>query len=85
MYSRTSTATGHQQNKQIVYKEKCTTTLNLNGSEIPVVDQYKCLGVIFDKKLPFVPHIQYLKEKCSQTLKLVRVIVHKDWGADQNT
>ena len=27
-------------------------TLNLDGSEIPVVDQYKFLGVIFDKK-PF--------------------------------
>ena len=25
------------------------TTLKLDGSEIPVVDQYKFLGVIFDK------------------------------------
>ena len=49
-------------------------TLNLDGSEIPVVDQYKFLGVIFDKKLSFIPHIQYLKEKCSKTLKLLRVI-----------
>ena len=42
-------------------------TLNLDGSEIPVVDQYKFLGVIVDKKLSYIPHIQYLKEKRSKT------------------
>ena len=58
-------------------------TLNLDGSEIPVVDQYKFLGVIlFYKKLSFIPHIQ---KKCSETLKLLRVIALKDWGADQYT
>ena len=59
-------------------------TLNLDGSEIPVIDQYKFLSVIFDKKLSFIPYIQYLKEKCSKTLKIHRVIAHKDWGADQH-
>ena len=57
-------------------------TLNLDRSKIPVVDQYKVLGIIFDEKLSFIPHIQYLKEKCDKTLKLLRVIVHKDWSAD---
>ena len=52
-------------------------TLKLDGSEIPVVDQYKFLGVIFDKKLSFIPHIQYLKDKCNKTLKLFRIIAHK--------
>ena len=37
-------------------------TLNLDGSEIPVIDQYKFLGIIFDKKLSFILHIQYLRE-----------------------
>ena len=60
-------------------------TLNLDGSEIPGVDQYKFLGVIFDKKLTFIPHMQHLKKKCSKTLKLLCVIAHKDWGADQHT
>ena len=48
-------------------------TLNLDGSEFPFVDQYKFFGIIFDKKLSFIPHIQYLKEKCSKTLKLLCV------------
>ena len=32
-------------------------TLKFDGSEIPVVNQYKFLGIIFDKKLSFIPHI----------------------------
>ena len=60
-------------------------TLNLDRSEIPVIEQYKFLSVIFDKKLSFIPYIQYLKEKCSETLKLLHVIAHKDWGLDQHT
>ena len=44
-------------------------TLKLDWSEIPVVDQYKFLCVIFDKKLSFILHIQYLKDKCNKTLK----------------
>ena len=39
----------------------------------------------FNKKLSFIPHIQYLKEKCSKMLKLLWVIAHKNWGADQHT
>ena len=38
-------------------------TLNLDRSEIPVIDQYKFFGIIFDKKLSFIPHIQYFKKE----------------------
>ena len=53
--------------------------------EIPVVDQYKFLGVIFDRKLSFIPHINYLKAKCHKALQLLRVVAHTDWGADKST
>ena len=32
-------------------------TLTLNGLAIPVVQEHKFLGVIFDNKLSFIPHI----------------------------
>ena len=54
-------------------------TLKLDDSEIPVVSQYKFLGIIFDQKLSFIPHIQYIKDKCNKTLKLLRIIAHTDW------
>ena len=59
--------------------------LKLDGVEIPVVDQYKFLGVIFDRKLSFIPHIKYLKAKCHKALQLLRVVAHTDWGADKST
>ena len=34
--------------------------LYLYGSLIPVVDDFKFLGLIFDRKLSFIPHIKYL-------------------------
>ena len=59
--------------------------LKLDGVEIPVVDQYKFLGVIFDRKLSFILHINYLKAKCHKALQLLRVVAHTDWGADKST
>jgi hypothetical protein len=38
--------------------------LYISGSKIPVVDEAKFLGIIFDKKLSFIPHIKHLKNKC---------------------
>ena len=59
--------------------------LTLNGTLIPVVEQTKFLGVIFDNKLTFRPHIRYLKEKCVNALSLLRVVAHTSWGAGQQT
>ena len=61
------------------------STLKLDDLEIPVVSQYKFLGIIFDQKLSFIPHIQYIKDKCNKTLKLFRIIAHTDWGGDFQT
>ena len=59
--------------------------LTLNGTLIPVVEQTKFLGVIFNNKLTFLPDIRYLKEKCVKSLNLLRVVAHTSWGADQHT
>jgi len=57
--------------------------LLLNGSPIPVVEEVKFLGIIFDKKLSFLPHLRYLIVK--KALNLLRVVAHTSWGADQQT
>ena len=59
--------------------------LTLDGTALPVTNQAKFLGVIFDKKLSFKPHIQYLKEKCLKSINLMKVIAHTDWSADRDT
>ena len=55
----------------------------LYGSVIPVVDDFKFLGLIFDRKLSFIPHIKYLKAKCLKALNLLTVLSHTNWGADR--
>ena len=52
-------------------------------NEIPVVDEYKFVGIIFDKKLSFIPHIEYLKTKSTRTQQLFRVFAHTEWRANR--
>jgi ribonuclease HI len=59
--------------------------LTLGGSPIPVAAEVKFLGVTFDKKLTFIPHIKSLRDKCLKALNLLKVIANNKWGADQST
>ena len=57
--------------------------LHLHGSSIPVVEKSKFLGILFDRKLSFIPHIKYLKARCLKALNLLKVLSHTSWGADR--
>ena len=59
--------------------------LLLSGTPIPVDEQTKFLGLVFDKKLSFIPHLQYLKNKCLKALNLLRVVANTKWGSDEKT
>ena len=55
----------------------------LGKTPIKVVREAKFLGVIFDTKLTFKNHIQYLKTSCQKALDILRGLGHTDWGADR--
>ena len=57
--------------------------LTLHGVQIEVVPEFKFLGLLFDFKLSFIPHIKYLSNKCQKALNLLRVVSSMDWGADR--
>lgn len=59
--------------------------LQLQRVEIPMVDEYKFLGIILDKKLTSIPHLKYLRTKWIKTLQFLRVVAHKNWGANRQT
>ena len=59
--------------------------LLLNGTLVPVVEETKFLGIVFDRKLTFIPHTKHLKDKCTKALNLLRVLAHTSWGADQES
>ncbi len=64
-------------------KSHADPELYLEEHKIPVVEKTKFLGVLFDRKLSFLPHIKELKLRCQKALDLLRVIAHTDWGADR--
>ena len=59
-----------------------TLTFFWEKTPIKVVREAKFLGVIFDAKLTFKNHIQYLKTSCQKALDILRVVGHTDWRAD---
>ena len=59
--------------------------LKIDHTEIPIVEHYKYLGIIFDCKLSFIPHFKYLRTKCNKTIQLLRTIAHTNWGGSKET
>ena len=45
----------------------------------------KFLGLIWDTKLTFEPHIKYLNARCQKSLNVLKVLSRTEWGADQTT
>ena len=70
----------HRKRTQILGPE-----LTLNGQVLKVSRQVKFLGIIFDDKMTFLPHIKYLKRICQTGLNVIKVVSHTDWGANKNT
>ena len=81
-FSKVKTSCVHFCNKRKVHNDP---ELYLNGNLIKVVKEAKFLGIIFDSKLSFIPHIKGLKAKCLKALDLLKVISNSNWGGDQPT
>ena len=60
-------------------------TLFLNDNILPYEEEVKFLGVIFDKSLTFASHINDLKNRVKQSLNILKVVSHFEWGADRKT
>jgi len=50
---------------------------------IKLVKEAKSLGLIFDTKLTFKNHVQYLKSSCQKALDILHAVGHSDWGANR--
>ena len=57
----------------------------LDAHKIKVVKETKFLGQIWDHKLNYIAHVEYLKKKCNKAMNVLRVLAHSDSGADQST
>ena len=55
----------------------------LGKTPLKVVIKAKFLGLIFDTKLTFKNHVQYLKSSHQKALDILGVVGHTDWGDDR--
>jgi ribonuclease HI/endonuclease/exonuclease/phosphatase family metal-dependent hydrolase len=72
----------------VVFTNKCkyiAPTLTMNGKPIAVNDKAKFLGMIFDQKLTWAAHIDYIIGKCNRRINLMRSISGATWGSDKKT
>ena len=59
--------------------------LFLDKTPLKVVPEAKFLGLIFDNKLSFIPHIKQLKVKCLKALDLLKIVSNSNWGGGEET
>ncbi|GFT57957.1 probable RNA-directed DNA polymerase from transposon X-element [Trichonephila clavipes] len=59
-------------------------SIHIGHIQIPVVSAVRFLGVIFDCKLTFLPHVLYLRKRCDhRSLNILKVLSNTLWGADR--
>ncbi|GFW67582.1 putative RNA-directed DNA polymerase from transposon X-element [Trichonephila clavipes] len=59
--------------------------IRICDTQILVVPDVRFLGVIFDRRLTFLPHILRLRKKCEKSLNLLKVLSNTSWGADRTS
>src|SRR5206468_3671693 len=65
---------------RIKYK---VTPIVYNGNPLKVEDKVKFLGMIFDKRLSWQSHAQYIVGRCAAGLNLMRSLTGTRWGASK--
>lgn len=61
------------------------STLSLADCPIPSKEQHKFLGLIFDSRLSWLPHIKSLRDRCAVDTQMLRYLSNSQWGAHRDT
>ena len=67
------------------FKKGNEHTYYINKQQIPSNNQHKFLGLIFDKRLTWTKHFNYIHDKCQKYLNLMKYITGTTWGANKQT
>ena len=70
-----------------IFTHNNTRDLNLTllNQNLPRSFQVRYLGIIFDHRLTWQPHIEHLREKCFKRLNILKSVAYKQWGSDRKT
>jgi len=64
--------------------DKLPQTLKINDEYVKIDNRAKFLGLIFDSKLNWNEHIDYVTKKCQKRINLMRALCGSKWGASKN-
>jgi hypothetical protein len=64
---------------------KNNVKLNINGVSLKLERSAKFLGVVFDDRLTFTQHIDYVVDKCRKRINLMKSLSGTEWGASRST
>ena len=69
------------------YKRNVDVTLRLATPAIglPLVNEIRFLGLIFDRHLTWSSHINYIADKCFKRLNVLRCVSGTAWGCNKST
>jgi ribonuclease HI len=59
--------------------------IKIDQNLIKMENKAKFLGIIFDRKLTWQPHIEYIIERCKKRLNLMRAVSGYQWGASKRS
>ena len=72
----------HFNNKNILPGE---TEIKIANHTVKSSATVRFLGIIFDYKLSFIPHINMLKQKCSTRMNILKFLCGVKWGSNPST
>lgn len=67
------------------HRLQCPEHIITGTYKIQIVDQYKYLGMVIDRKLLWTKHVQYAVKKCEKGINVLKNVTHTKWGADVDT
>ncbi|OXU16377.1 hypothetical protein TSAR_008959 [Trichomalopsis sarcophagae] len=59
------------------------SNLQIDLNQTPEIKEVKILGLIFDSRLTWKPHIEHLKRQCIFRSNILKTLSARNWGASQ--
>lgn len=66
-------------------KKEPLPILNFMNTQLPFANSIRILGLTFDHKLTWRPHLKKLKTECQSRIKTLKILGNNNWGADTNS
>ena len=74
--------------KVIIFSNKRSlppVVLKIGENVLPVEEDFRYLGIVFDKRLTYKNHISKVEKKCAAFLNIMKLIAGTNWGALRGT